>query len=149
VEAVLRGLFIYIILIIITRMSGRRTIAQMTTFDLVLILIVAETTQQALLGEDFSLVNSVIVMVTLFGIDIALSYLKRYSKTVDKVIDGRPTMLIDHGKVDDEALRRSRLDMEDVLAAARTERGILFPEDIGFAILEADGKISIIPAKVQ
>jgi uncharacterized membrane protein YcaP (DUF421 family) len=144
-ETVLRSVVIYAVLIIIVRLSGRRTISQMTTFDLVLLLIVAETTQQALLGDDFSLTNAVIAMIALFGIDVALSYLKRWSITADKIIDGRPTMLIEQGIIDQDAFHRARVDMGDVLAAARTERGILFPDQIAFAILEADGRISIIP----
>src|SRR3546814_5662672 len=77
-DSVLRGAAVYAILLVILRLSGRRTTAQMTPFDLVLLLIVAETTQQALLGDDFSITNAAILIVTLFTIDIALSYVKQW-----------------------------------------------------------------------
>ena len=63
-ESVLRGIAIYITLLVILRLSGRRTLSQMTPFDVVLLLIVAETTQQALLGDDFSLANAIVLILT-------------------------------------------------------------------------------------
>ena len=77
-ESVYRGAAVYFILLVIVRLSGRRLVAEMTAFDLVLILILAETTQQALLGDDFSLTNFVVLAVTLFGIDIALARLQHF-----------------------------------------------------------------------
>lgn len=76
-ESVVRGAAIYVVMLIVIRLSGRRTLAQMRPFDLVLILIVSETTQQALLGEDFSVINALVLILTLFTLDIALSYIKR------------------------------------------------------------------------
>src|SRR5690606_1632030 len=91
-ETVLRGAAVYAILLLIIRFSGRRTLAQMTAFDLVLILIVAETTQQALLGDDFSITNAVVLILTLFTIDIGLSYVKETWPAAEKALDGRPTV---------------------------------------------------------
>ena len=76
-DSVLRGVVVYLFLLVIVRLSGRRTLAQITAFDFVLLLIVAETTQQALLGDDFSLSNAVVLILTLFTVDIAFSYVKR------------------------------------------------------------------------
>lgn len=146
-EMVLRGAAIYIALLVILRLSGRRAVAQLTPFDLVLLLIISETTQQALLGEDSSVTNAIIVMLTLFGLDILLSLIKRSWPIVGKIVDGGPTLLVDQGKPDYRALRRARIDLGDVHAAARAERGILNLEDVDYAVLEADGQISIIPRK--
>ena len=82
-ETVIRGAVVFIVLLVIIRLSGRRTLAQMTAFDLVLVLIVAETTQQALLGDDFSIANAVILIITLFTLDILMSYLKEHSPRAD------------------------------------------------------------------
>ena len=76
-ESVIRGVAIYLVLLVIIRLSGRRTMAQATPFDFVLLLIVAETTQQALLGDDFSITNAIVLIVTLFLMDIGFSYLTR------------------------------------------------------------------------
>src|SRR3546814_11198411 len=88
-DSVLRGAAVYAILLVILRLSGRRTTAQMTPFDLVLLLIVAETTQQALLGDDFSITNAAILIVTLFTIDIALPYVTQWLPRIGLLIDGQ------------------------------------------------------------
>lgn len=144
-DMVARAASIYLVLLVILRISGRRSVAQLTPFDLVLLLIISETTQQALLGEDFSITNAIIVMITLFGVDLLLAWFKRRWPTVAKLVDGGPTLLVDRGKPDFHALRRSRLDIADILAAARTEQGLMRLGEIDFAVLEADGQVSIIP----
>ena len=144
-ETVLRGFAIYVVLLVIVRLSGRRTLAQMTPFDLVLLLIIAETTQQAILGDDFSITNAIVLIVTLFGIDIALSYLKQGHSGLSLVIDGTPTILVSHGQPDQHALKRARVSVADVLKAARIQQGLERMEQIKFAILEASGEISIVP----
>jgi uncharacterized membrane protein YcaP (DUF421 family) len=144
-DSVIRGVAIYFVLLIIVRLSGRRTLAQMTPFDLVLVLIVAETTQQALLGDDFSIVNAVVLIVTLFTVDIGLSYLKRVFPKFDPLLDGVPTVLVSHGKPDQRALSRSRVGMDEVLEAARVQQGLERLDQVKFAVLEPGGTISIVP----
>jgi uncharacterized membrane protein YcaP (DUF421 family) len=146
-ESVLRGAAIYFVLLLIVRLSGRRTLSQMTPFDFVLILIIAETTQQALLGDDFSIVNAVILILTLFTIDILLSYWKLASPRIERVLDGVPTVLVSHGKPDQRALKRARIQVDDILEAAREQQGIERLEQIKFAVLEVGGGISIVPAE--
>ena len=144
-ETVIRGAVVFIVLLVIIRLSGRRTLAQMTAFDLVLVLIVAETTQQALLGDDFSIVNAVILIITLFTLDILMSYLKEHSSRAEKLLDGVPTVLISLGKPDARALKRARVDIEDVLESARSKHGVERLDQIKFAVLEVGGDISIVP----
>ena len=145
-DSVIRGAAIYFVLLVIVRLSGRRTLAQMTAFDLVLVLIVSETTQQALLGDDFSIVNAIILIVTLFGIDIVLSYVKARWRTADLVLEGAPTILVSHGSPDRRALQRARVGLNDVLEAARCQQGLERLEQIKYAVLEVGGGISIVPA---
>lgn len=145
-ESVIRGAAIYLIMLVVIRISGRRTMAEATPFDFVLILIVAETTQQALLGDDFSLTNALVLIVTLFGIDIGLSYVKRWFPWVGKVLDGQPTLLVRDGKIDRRALAKARVDESDILSAARAQHGLERLDQVKHAILETDSGISIIPA---
>src|SRR3546814_7660165 len=91
----------------------------MTPFDFVLLLIIAETTQQALLGDDFSITNAAILIITLFTIDIVLSYVKQWLPRADLWIDGTPTVLIVNGMPDERALARARVSIADVLATDR------------------------------
>jgi uncharacterized membrane protein YcaP (DUF421 family) len=111
----------------------------------VLLLIVAETTQQALLGDDFSITNSIILIVTLFTMDIVLSYVKQWAPKAGLVIDGTPTILIANGRPDARALARARISIEDVLAAAREQQGLERLDQIKFAVLEANSGISVMP----
>lgn len=145
-ESILRGVAIYAILLVIVRLSGRRTLAQMTAFDFVLLLIIAETTQQALLGDDFSLANAVLLILTLFTTDIVLSYVKQWMPSAAKWIDGVPTVLISRGKLDKRAMQRARVAVEDILDAAREQHGLERLDQIKSAVLEVGGHLSIIPA---
>lgn len=144
-ESVLRGLAIYAVLLLITRLSGRRTLAQITAFDFVLLLIIAETTQQALLGDDFSFTNAVVLIVTLFLTDVILSHAKRRWPGVARWLDGVPTVLMSGGRLDREALARCRIEVEDILEAARSQQGLKSLAEIDCAVLEVGGAISIIP----
>src|SRR3954447_634811 len=96
-ETVLRAAAIYVALLLIIRFSGRRTLGEMSSFEFVLLLIVSETTQQAMLGDDFSVSNAILLIVTLFALDIGLSYAQRWSKTLGVWIEGQPTVLISLG----------------------------------------------------
>ncbi len=144
-DSVLRGVAIYFILLVILRVSGRRTLGQMTTFDFVLLLIIAETTQQALLGEDFSLTNAGLLIVTLIAVDIALSLLRERWPRLNGLIEGLPLILVEDGRPIKERVDQSRVGEEDILAAARESQGIERMEQIKYAVLERNGGISIIP----
>lgn len=144
-DSVIRGVAVYVVLLVIMRFAGRRTLSELTPFDFVLLLIIAETTQQALLGDDFSIVNSVVLIVTLCTVDIVLSYVKRLSPGVGRLIDGVSTVLISRGQPDERALRRARVDLDDVMDAARQQHGLERLDQVKFAVLEVGGNISIVP----
>lgn len=146
-ESVIRGAAVYFLLLVIMRFSGRRTLAEITPFDFVLMLIIAETTQQALLGDDFSITNAFVLIVTLIGVDIGLSYLKRWSPTAARLLEGVPTVLVRNGKMDRRAMHRARIDESEILAAARLRQGLHSMDDIDHAVLENDSGISVIPKR--
>jgi uncharacterized membrane protein YcaP (DUF421 family) len=110
------------------------------------LLIVAETTQQALLGDDFSVVNAIVLILTLFVTDILLSLLKEKMPWLAKWLDGAPTVLISLGKPDTRAMRRARVDVVEIIEAARNQHGLERLDQIKFAVLEVDGHVSITPA---
>src|SRR5688500_3124063 len=97
-DAVLRSVVVYAVLLLLFRVAGRRTLAQITTFDFVLLLIIGEATQQALLGEDFSITNAFIIIATLLFIDVVLSLVKSHSRRMEKVLDGVPTIIVENGR---------------------------------------------------
>jgi uncharacterized membrane protein YcaP (DUF421 family) len=148
-DSVVRGVVVYLVLLLVFRVSGKRSLAQITTFDFVLLLIVAEAVQQALLGDDNSMTNSLLVVLTLAGIDISFSLLKQRSRTLEKLIDDVPLVLVEDGKPLPERLRKSRVDESDILASARMGQGLERMEQIKYAVLERSGGISIVPQPTE
>ncbi|MDQ2654907.1 MAG: DUF421 domain-containing protein [Chloroflexota bacterium] len=144
-DSVLRAAAIYVILLVIFRIGGKRSLAQITTFDFILLLIIGEATQQALLGEDFSLTNAFVVIITLIGIDIGLSLLKSRSQTLERVMDDLPLVIVEDGRPLQKRMDKARVDQADVLTAARQLQGLERMEEIKYAVLERNGGISIIP----
>lgn len=118
-DAILRAVAIYIILLVIFRLEGKRSLSQATPFDLVLLLIIGESTQQALLGDDFSLTNAVTVFVTLVTVDTIFSFVKRRFRRVDQWLEGSPLVLVENGNVLESRLEKERVDVGDVLETAR------------------------------
>jgi len=98
-DAVLRAAVIYGFLLVIFRIAGERTLASLTTFDFVLLLIIAEATQQGLIGDDFSVTKALLLVTTLVGIDVGLSLLKDRSRLLHKLIEGVPLVLVADGTV--------------------------------------------------
>ena len=144
-DAVFRAIAVYLFVWMLLRLSGRRTMSETTTFDFVLLLILAETTQQALLGDDFSVTNSFLLITTLVGMDVLMSFVKRQYPRFDRIMDGEPLLLVDNGRPLRERMHRARVDEEDILEAARHHRGLERMDQIKYAVLEQSGGISIIP----
>ena len=142
---VVRGLAVYLFVYIIFRILGKRSLAEITTFDLVLLLIISETTTDALMGEDYSLVACFVMVCTLVGIDYLLSKFKENSKWFQIVSEGAPLVIVEKGKPLKTRMEKSRVDEEDVLEAARLLHGIETMDQVKYAVLERDGSISIIP----
>ena len=144
-ESVLRAAALYAFLLVLFRITGRRALSEITTFDFVLLLVIGEATQQALLGDDFSVINAFVVIATLVLIDILLSLFKERSPRVGRFLDGVPLIVVEYGKPLTERLRKARITEEDILEAARQSQGLERLEQIRFAVLEKNGQISVIP----
>ncbi len=146
-DLVIRGIAVYLFLLLIFRISGKRSLRNATTFDFVLLLIIAETTQQALVGDDASVTGAVLLIVLLVGTDILLSLLKRWSPRVDRLLEGQALVILRDGVPLPTRMHLERVDDEDILSAARETRGIDRLEDIERAVLERNGAISIMPRR--
>jgi uncharacterized membrane protein YcaP (DUF421 family) len=144
-ESVVRGLIVYFFLLVVFRVAGRRTLADMTTFDLVLTLIISETTQQAMVDSDHSMTNAALLILTLVGANIALSMLKLYYPAAEKWLDGRPFIIVENGKCLHSRMNKARVDEGDIMEAARKSHGLAQLSQIRYAVLERGGIITIIP----
>ena len=143
-SSILRAVAVYTVLLVIFRVAGKRTLHDMTTFDLVLVLIISEAVQAALVDTDNSMANAFLLVVTLVGIDILLSVLKYRFPSFGQVLDARPVVLVRHGRMIEHVAFKERVDQEDILSAARCLHGIEHMEEIKHAVLEAGGKFSMI-----
>lgn len=144
-DSVLRAVTIYLFLMVVFRIAGRRTMASLTNFDFVLLLIIGESTQQALIGDDFSVTTALILIITLIGIDIVFSLIKDAFPSVERWIDGVPIVLIEDGQIHHDRLEKARVDESDILTDARKLQGLERLDQIKYAVLERDGEITIIP----
>jgi uncharacterized membrane protein YcaP (DUF421 family) len=146
-ESVIKAVVVYLVLLILFRLSGKRTLAEVTPFDLVLLLIISEAVQQALIDSDNSMTNGMLLVTTLVALDVVMSELKLRWRSVDRVLDSTPLLIVENGKPIAEHMRKERVDVGDVLDTARETHGIDSLEQIRYAVLERNGKISIIPTE--
>lgn len=144
-ETVLRAGAIYLVLLLVMRVSGKRSMAQITTFDFVLLLIIGQATQQALIGDDYSITTGLLLILTLVGIDTALSLIQLRSPRLDRWLDGTPVVILEDGRLLYDRMRKSRVDESEILMAARERHGLQRLDEIQYAVLERSGGISIIP----
>jgi uncharacterized membrane protein YcaP (DUF421 family) len=146
-ESILRGAATYLFVWLIFRISGKRSLSQATTFDAVLILILSETTQAALIDDDNSITNSVLLISVMLGIDVVLSCIKHRFHRVERIMDGTSVVLLDNRGLHKEAMDKERVDREEILTAARQLRGLANFDEIEYAVLEATGEITIVPKR--
>lgn len=148
-DTVLRAAATYLFVCLLFRLAGKRSLAEMTTFDFVLLLIISETTQAALLDRNHSLTNSFLLILTLVGLDVGLSLWKQRWQPVERIFDGAPLVILADGQPLQDRMDKERVDAEDILAAARHLRGLERLDQIKFAVLERNGGITVIPKNAQ
>ena len=146
-ESIIRGVVIYLFLWAVFRVSGKRTLAQTSPFELVLLLIISEVTNQAMVDSDHSITNAILLIMTLVGMSVLLSVLKHYSPRATRWLEGMPLPLVKDGEMLKENMDKSRVDDGEILSAARVEQGIERMADIKDATIENDGKISVVPKR--
>lgn len=146
---IIRGIAVYLFVWIIFRILGKRSIAETTTFDFVLLLIISEATTDALIGEDYSLMACFIMVATLVGTDLFFSLVKRKWSWFDKVADGAPLVIVENGSPLKKRMAKVKVEDDDIMEAARLLHGIETMDQIKYAVLERDGSISIIPLRAE
>jgi uncharacterized membrane protein YcaP (DUF421 family) len=145
VDIVLRGAVTYFVVWLILRVAGKKTLSETTTFDFVLLLIISETTQSALIDGNNSLTCTVILVVTMVGMDIVLSLWKQRSRTAERIIDGTPLVILTDGIPLKDRMDKERVGEDDILEAARQLLGLERLDQIKYAVLERDGGITVVP----
>ena len=145
--SVARATIIYLSLLILFRVAGKRTLSDITTFDFVLLLIISESIQNGLTDPAPALVTSLLLVITLVLLNILLSVLKQHWPRVERIAEGQPVLIFSGGKPHVDVMSKERVGEEDIMHAARTTHGLKSLEEVEYAILETSGGISVIPRK--
>jgi len=145
-EIILRTLVVYVTVLALLRLGGKRELGTMSPADLVVILIIANAVQNAMNGGDVSLIGGLISAATLVGGNLLLGRFGRRIPILGGLVYEEPTLLVQDGKPITENLKHEHVDIADVEMAAR-EHGVSDLNEVAAAVLEIDGSISIIPKK--
>lgn len=143
-EVVLRVALIYLFLVVVLRISGKREVGQMSILELIVVLLISDAVQNSMVGENSSVWGGMIAVLTLLGMDYGLNLLTSRSRRLRRAIEGEPRLLVRDGRLLTKALKEEGVDVWDVRAAVRQE-GLARIEDVRIAVLETDGSISVIP----
>jgi uncharacterized membrane protein YcaP (DUF421 family) len=141
---VARTVIVYVALLVGLRLAGKRELGQMTPFDLVVILLIANAVQNAMVGPDTSVTGGLIAAGVLVSANYGVALARERLPWLRRAVEGTPTLLINDGKFVHEHLRREGLEEDEVLMAIR-EHGVSDVKDVRIAVLETDGSISIVP----
>src|SRR4051794_27410363 len=141
-ELIVRSLLVYLFLLVILRITGKRQVGQLAPFDLVLLLVLSNAVQNSMNGGDNSLIGGLISATTLIGINYAVGTATFRSKKLEAIIEGRPEVLIHNGKLFEEVMAKAQLTHHELSSALR-QAGCTCVEEVHTAILENNGSISV------
>jgi uncharacterized membrane protein YcaP (DUF421 family) len=142
-DIALRAVFLYVFVVFVMRVLGRRELSSLSAVDLVLLIVLGDAIQQGLTQDDYSVTGAVIAVSTIGAVQVGSSYLTFRSKRARKVIEGEPIVVIQDGGLVEKNLKRERLTADDLAEEMRMQQIASFDE-VAWAILEANGQISFV-----
>ena len=142
-DIVFRGIFVFVFLYVLMRMIGRRELSSLEPFDLILLIVLGDAVQQGLTQDDYSLTGAFLAIGTIAVLQLVVSYANFRFPKLRPVLDGEPIVVVQDGKPIEKNLRRERVTIEDLAAAAR-KQSIAKIEDVQWAVMETSGAISFI-----
>ncbi len=140
-ELIVRGVVVFCMLLLMVRLSGRRTVGQFTPFDLLIVMLLSEAVSGSLTGGDESLVGGLVIAATLVALNVGAAYLSSHSKKMSDLLDGSPVLLGRDGKIFDKVLKECRLSQTEVKEALHENDCKI--EEMEYMFLEADGNITV------
>lgn len=142
-DVVIRAAVMYGVILLLTRAIGRRELAEMSSFELVVLVVMGDLIQQGVTQEDFSLTGAMLAIGTMALLSLLISYLGFHWPKVDQVVEGAPAIVFHDGKPLVDVLKAHRFRLDDLLDAAR-EQGIGDLNELEFAVIEPDGEFSFV-----
>jgi uncharacterized membrane protein YcaP (DUF421 family) len=144
VDIVARTVVVFFFIFLVTRAVGRRELNSLEPFDIILLVVIGDLVQQGVTQSDYSLTGAILVVSTIAVLTVALSYLSFRFRRLRPVLEGEPLVLVENGRPIQRNLRRERITLEELQAAAR-EQQLASLERVHLAVLETNGRISFIP----
>jgi uncharacterized membrane protein YcaP (DUF421 family) len=145
-ELVLRSAVVYVFLLVLLRLTGKRQVGQLAPFDLVLLLVLSNAVQNSMNAGDNSLVGGLLAAGTLVGLNLVVGQITYRNKTLERLVEGRPQVLIHNGTLYPVALAEASLTHHELNAALR-QAGCASIKDVHCAVLENNGAISVVPRR--
>jgi uncharacterized membrane protein YcaP (DUF421 family) len=142
-DIVLRSLVLFVVLVVLMRVIGRRELSSMEPFDLVVLIVVGDLVQQGVTQQDYSVTGAVLSVGTFGVLTVFVSWISFRFPRVRPVLDGRPVVLLEDGRPIEDNLRRERITLEELAAQGRVH-GIEKLERVKWAVLETGGQVSFI-----
>jgi uncharacterized membrane protein YcaP (DUF421 family) len=143
-DIVIRAAIVFFLILLLTRVVGKRELSSMEPFDLILLVVIGDLVQQGVTQQDNSLTGAALAVATIALLTVFVSLLSVRSRRMRRVFEGAPIVLVSDGEIIEQNLRRERLTVEELAAEARLQQ-VASLDDVRFAVLETGGKISIIP----
>ncbi|MBU8905500.1 DUF421 domain-containing protein [Desertibacillus haloalkaliphilus] len=145
---ILRTLLIYVIILLVLRFMGKREIGQLSVIDFVVSIMIAELAVISIENTAAPMLNTIVPILILSIIQITLAYIGLKSEKIRDIVDGKPSVLINQGKIDENEMRKQRYNFDDLLVQLRQNK-IRSVSDVEFAILEPSGKLSVIEKEAK
>jgi uncharacterized membrane protein YcaP (DUF421 family) len=142
-DIVLRAVFLYLFVVFLMRVIGRRELSSMTPFDLVLLVVLGDSIQQGLTQDDYSVTGAVLAVGTIATLQVITSYTSFRSKKARSILEGEPVVLVERGEIVQTNLRRERMTADEIAEEMR-QQDVSSLEEVEWAILEVNGSISFI-----
>ncbi len=143
-SVILRAALAYIVLLLAVRLIGRRMASMLAPFDLIVLFLFGGALMSAVLGDDHSFVAAIGAVFSIGLMHVLVSSLKRWWPWFGRLVDGTPIVVYEHGKWHEDRMRGLRMLESDVMTAVR-QKGLMRLEQVRYAIIERDGKVSIVP----
>ncbi|ADU29761.1 DUF421 domain-containing protein [Evansella cellulosilytica] len=140
---IMRTIVIYIVILLVFRMMGKREIGELSVVDFVISIMLAELAVLSIEDSSTPMSHQIVPMLVLMFIQISLAYVSLKSENLRKFIDGKPSVIIRNGKIDEKEMRKQRYNFDDLMLQLR-QKDIKYMSDVEFAILEPSGDLSII-----
>ena len=142
-EFLARAVLVYLLILVLLRLTGKRQVGNMSPFDLVLLLLLSNSVQNAMNGGDNSVTAGALLASTLVGLNWIIGWLTYRSKTAERLVEGRPVIIVHDGHVLRKTMASVQMTMHELESALR-EEGCAGPEEVKFAILENNGHLSVL-----